>query len=179
MRHNRFTKTENMILWVMTVLFLAVVYYMILLKPVLAETKENHRNAAILQEELNVQLERSVHKTQMNRRLTESPNLETEWHLSHVEEAQELESLELILKDALSYKIHKERIWEEDGILRRQMWIWYQTSSVEQGMRIMRAVEDGPFPCVISDVELQYIEEQELAEIEFLLTCFSLGTEGE
>lgn len=175
MKRSRFTTADNTVLWTVTVLFLILIYYIFFLNPVLAETKENQRKVENLREELNLQMELSAQKRQMENRLTEKNYTEERLLVSDDYVTQELYVLEMALADSLSYDIHKVHTVTEDGILRRQIQICYVTASMDHAIEIMNIIEQGPVRCLISEVDLQEIENTGRVETNLLVTYYEVG----
>lgn len=174
MLRRKFTALENMLLLVSTLVFLACFYYWILLKPVLAEVGENRLEASLLQEELNIQLELAGRKNRMLEQLKHPPQKLSGELLPYDNAKYEMRELDVVLKHALTYDISAGTPVKADGIVRRAVHIVYETDSYEQAAEIVKTIEDGPYRCLVSDVEMILKENGPKVETDLTVTYFEL-----
>ncbi len=179
MLRRKFTVLENMLLLTVTVLFLTSFYYLFLLKPVLGELGGNRLEISLLQKELEVQLELASQKNRMQERLENPPRKLSGELLPYDNAKNEMRELERVLGDTLSYDISADMPIKVNGIVRRNVRIDYGTDSYDKAVSIIKAIEEGPYRCLISDVEMMIKGEPDNVETSLWMTYFELNPEEE
>jgi len=177
MLRRKFTARENLLLLVLTILMLASVYYLLLLKPVLGEIRENRMESSLLNQELNIELAMAAKKRRMVEKLEHPPEKLAGELMPYDNAKNEIRELDRVLQDACSYDISADIPVAEDGIVRRSVQIHFLADSYEQVAEIIRAIEQGPYRCLVSELELTEKEIQNQVEARIWVTYFEVDLE--
>lgn len=179
MLRRRFTAFENMLLLMLSIIFVTVFYYVFLLKPVISEIHENHVEASLLQEELNIQLEMAAKKERMQRELERSPQKLAGALMPYDNAKNEMKELDSVLRNVITYDISADTPVKTGGIVRRNVMIACEADSYEAATEIVRRIEEGPYRCLVSYVEMNVNEDSGGIGMELRVTYYEIDPESD
>lgn len=148
-----FTVREKILLLVLVILILAAGYYLAVDQPVRTSIQE----AKYQQEELNIELQllktKAAKYMKMQNELNAVGSLGEVGVMGSYNNAKaELNELNQILADAISYDISFEDVTREGNLIRRGFHLTFTTESYEKAAYMLRSLCTGEWRCLVSDV---------------------------
>ena len=169
---NKISKREKGMLAVLLVLIVGCVYYLFFLTPNLEQQAALKEEITIMDDQVIMAQARVTHLNLMkkevkaikeeNNNIKEVPAFDNSKKL--------MNSLNLILSQAVQYTLEFIETEETDGIVRRYVSLEFDCADYEDARAILQDIHDGKYPCVLQDVAIY--NEDEIYSVSATLTYF-------
>lgn len=152
----KISKREKVMLAVLFVMLIGAAYYLLFLTPNTEKKASLEAEIASMDDQLVMAQARAVGLKQMQQELEAMKASDTEIkEVPPFDNSKKLmESLHLILGQAVQYTVNFSGISEEDGIVRRNVNLSYQCTTYDAARTILQNIHDGKYPCVLLDVSI-------------------------
>lgn len=154
---NKISKREKIMLAALLVLIVGCVYYLFFLTPTL-EKQETLKSKINSMEDQVINAQAKV--GQLNKMKKEIKDIvESDADIKAIpafdNSKKLMNSLNLILSNAVEYTLSFTGAKETDGIVRRTVSLTYECNSYKDARNILQSIHDGPYPCVLQDVSIK------------------------
>jgi len=152
--NRNFTLRENLLLrfFVATLLFGA--YYYVILKPLYLDIDREEQKRIAVEDELEIQRYMSGKKEAMLAQLDSGLEYGNGELGVYNNLSNEIKELDKILAGTQSYNLSFSQAEVTDNIVRRNIFISYETRTYNQACDILEAIENSRYQCLIKDVRL-------------------------
>lgn len=153
MINRRFTFQDNLFLAVVTMLLIAGFCYLFAGKPLYGRIREVRREMAEVEDELEIQRYMAKRKENMIREMEEEAEKGNGKPASYGNLIGEMDELGVILSEARAYDISISREEVSGDTVRREIAVSYQADSYRQARKILEAIENGTYCCLVKDAD--------------------------
>lgn len=154
---NKISKREKIMLAVLLVLIVGCVYYLFFLTPNLEKQTELKADITAMDDEVISARAKVEHLNKMKKEIKEirESNADLKSVPAFDNSKKLMNSLNLILGQAVEYSLNFTGAKETDGIVRRTVELAYECNSYKDARNILQSIHDGPYPCVLQDVSIK------------------------
>lgn len=157
---NKISKREKIMLAVLLVLIVGCVYYLFFLTPNLEKQASLKEEITAMDDQVIMAQARVNHLNKMKKDLKaiKEENKDIKEVPAFDNSKKLMNSLNLILSQAVQYTLNFTGTEETDGIVRRNVALTYECAEYEDVRAILQDIHDGKYPCVLQDVSISYDE---------------------
>lgn len=152
--NRKFTVRENLLLRFFVVLLLFGAYYYTILEPLYLDIGREEQMRVAVEDELEIQHYMSEKKEAMLAQLESEPEDGNGELGVYNNLSNEIKELDKILAGTQSYNLSFSQAELTNNIVRRNIFISYETRTYHQACDILEAIENSRYQCVIKDVRL-------------------------
>lgn len=155
---NKISKREKVMLAVLLALIVGCVYYLFFLTPTLEKKASLENEIVGMEDHVLMAQTQAAHlkKMQMELKEIKAENADIKEVPAFDNSKKLMQSLNLILSQAVQYTVDFAEADETDGIVRREVSLSYECNSYEDARAILQNIHDGKYPCVLQDVAINY-----------------------
>ena len=153
---NKISKREKVLLVVLCALVVVCAYYLFFLTPTMETKASLESEITAMDDQVITAQARVAHRNKMQQELevikAENKNIKD---LPVYDNNKKLmESLNMMLGQAVQYTINFSGTSETDGIIRREVDLSYVCNTYNDARAILQNIHDGKYPCVLQDVSI-------------------------
>lgn len=152
----RFTRQEKILLLVCALMFLGIFYYQVIWKST-SQTIENY-NIQILEDELLLAQTKAIKMVEMENYIEQNKEQNRGIVADYNNLQNEITELNEILAEASTYQLDFEDATTDGSIVRRNINITFQTGDYSAAKRIIQALKDSRYKCLVREINLSVKE---------------------
>lgn len=154
MLKRKFTLRETVLLLIMSVLFLVVFYYLMVVSPVNEEVSRCASEQVPVEDDISTEIIKASRKKKMLEEMEQMPE-EPQGELRPYNNLNyEMRELYQALEDAESYNISFSEARASGTIVRRNISIAFQAASYERMKAILEKMADSQYRCIMKDLDI-------------------------
>lgn len=164
---NKISKREKVMLAVLLALIVGCVYYLFFLTPTLEKKASLEDQITSMEDQVFMAQTQAAHLKKMQKELQKikTENADIKEVPAFDNSKKLMQSLNLILGQAVQYNLDFTGTTEADGIIRRSVSLSYECNTYKDARAILQNVHDGKYPCVLKDVAINYDETYKISAI--------------
>ena len=164
---NKISKREKVMLAVLLALIVGCVYYLFFLTPTLEKKSSLEDQIASMEDQVLMAQTQAAQLKRMQKELKElkAENADIKEIPAFDNSKKLMQSLNMILGQAVQYNLDFTGTTETDGIVRRSVSLSYECNTYKDARAILQNIHDGKYPCVLMDVAINYDETYRISAI--------------
>ena len=154
MMNRKFTAREAWLLLLLSVLLLALFYYLALYRPVNLEVERCAALQVPVEEDLELQMMKATRKKKMVDELENAPEKQQGELLPYNNIKNEITDLYEALSPAATYNLSFSEAVASGNIVRRDISISFQTENYQKVRSILEQMHSSPYRCILKDLSI-------------------------
>ena len=154
MMNRKFTAREAWLLLLLSVLLLALFYYLALYRPVNLEVERCAALQVPVEEDLELQMMKAARKKKMVDELENAPEKQQGELLPYNNIKNEITDLYEALSPAATYNLSFSEAVASGNIVRRDISISFQTENYQKVRSILEQMHSSPYRCILKDLSI-------------------------
>lgn len=154
MMNRKFTAREAWLLLLLSVMLLALFYYLALYRPVNLEVERCAALQVPVEEDLELQMMKATRKKKMVDELENAPEKQQGELLPYNNIKNEITDLYEALSPAATYNLSFSEAVASGNIVRRDISISFQTENYQKVRSILEQMHSSPYRCILKDLSI-------------------------
>ena len=154
MMNRKFTAREAWLLLLLSVMLLALFYYLALYRPVNLEVERCAALQVPVEEDLELQMMKATRKKKMVDELENAPEKQQGELLPYNNIKNEITDLYEALSPAATYNLSFSEAVASGNIVRRDISISFQTENYQKVRAILEQMHSSPYRCILKDLSI-------------------------
>ena len=154
MMNRKFTAREAWLLLLLSVMLLALFYYLALYRPVNLEVERCAALQVPVEEDLELQMMKATRKKKMVDELENAPEKQQGELLPYNNIKNEITDLYKALSLAATYNLSFSEAVASGNIVRRDISISFQTENYQKVRSILEQMHSSPYRCILKDLSI-------------------------
>ena len=154
MMNRKFTAREAWLLLLLSVMLLALFYYLALYRPVNLEVERCAALQVPVEEDLELQMMKAARKKKMVDELENAPEKQQGELLPYNNIKNEITDLYEALSPAATYNLSFSEAVASGNIVRRDISISFQTENYQKVRSILEQMHSSPYRCILKDLSI-------------------------
>lgn len=154
MMNRKFTAREAWLLLLLSVMLLALFYYLALYRPVNLEVERCAALQVPVEEDLELQMMKATRKKKMVDELENAPEKQQGELLPYNNIKNEITDLYEALSPAATYNLSFSEAVASGNIVRRDISISFQTENYQKMRSILEQMHSSPYRCILKDLSI-------------------------
>ena len=154
MMNRKFTAREAWLLLLLSVMLLALFYYLALYRPVNLEVERCAALQVPVEEDLELQMMKATRKKKMVDELENAPEKQQGELLPYNNIKNEITDLYEALSPAATYNLSFSEAVASGNIVRRDISISFQTENYQKVRSILGQMHSSPYRCILKDLSI-------------------------
>lgn len=154
MMNRKFTAREAWLLLLLSVMLLALFYYLALYHPVNLEVERCAALQVPVEEDLELQMMKATRKKKMVDELENAPEKQQGELLPYNNIKNEITDLYEALSPAATYNLSFSEAVASGNIVRRDISISFQTENYQKVRSILEQMHSSPYRCILKDLSI-------------------------
>lgn len=154
MMNRKFTAREAWLLLLLSVMLLALFYYLALYRPVNLEVERCAAQQVPVEEDLELQMMKATRKKKMVDELENAPEKQQGELLPYNNIKNEITDLYEALSPAATYNLSFSEAVASGNIVRRDISISFQTENYQKVRSILEQMHSSPYRCILKDLSI-------------------------
>lgn len=154
MMNRKFTAREAWLLLLLSVMLLALFYYLALYRPVNLEVERCADLQVPVEEDLELQMMKATRKKKMVDELENAPEKQQGELLPYNNIKNEITDLYEALSPAATYNLSFSEAVASGNIVRRDISISFQTENYQKVRSILEQMHSSPYRCILKDLSI-------------------------
>lgn len=154
MMNRKFTAREAWLLLLLSVMLLALFYYLALYRPVNLEVERCAALQVPVEEDLELQMMKAARKKKMVDELENAPEKQQGELLPYNNIKNEITDLYEALSPAVTYNLSFSEAVASGNIVRRDISISFQADTYQKVRSILEQMHSSPYRCILKDLSI-------------------------
>lgn len=154
MMNRKFTAREAWLLLLLSVMLLALFYYLALYRPVNLEVERCAALQVPVEEDLELQMMKATRKKKMVDELENAPEKQQGELFPYNNIKNEITDLYEALSPAATYNLSFSEAVASGNIVRRDISISFQTENYQKVRSILEQMHSSPYRCILKDLSI-------------------------
>ena len=154
MMNRKFTAREAWLLLLLSVMLLALFYYLALYRPVNLEVERCAAQQVPVEEDLELQMMKATRKKKMVDELENAPEKQQGELLPYNNIKNEITDLYEALSPAATYNLSFSEAVASGNIVRRDISISFQADTYQKVRSILEQMHSSPYRCILKDLSI-------------------------
>ena len=154
MMNRKFTAREAWLLLLLSVMLLALFYYLALYRPVNLEVERCAALQVPVEEDLELQMMKAARKKKMVDELENAPEKQQGELLPYNNIKNEITDLYEALSPAATYNLSFSEAVASGNIVRRDISISFQADTYQKVRSILEQMQSSPYRCILKDLSI-------------------------
>ena len=154
MMNRKFTAREAWLLLLLSVMLLALFYYLALYRPVNLEVERCAALQVPVEEDLELQMMKAARKKKMVDELENAPEKQQGELLPYNNIKNEITDLYEALSPAATYNLSVSEAVASGNIVRRDISISFQADTYQKVRSILEQMHSSPYRCILKDLSI-------------------------
>lgn len=154
MMNRKFTAREAWLLLLLSVMLLALFYYLALYRPVNLEVERCAALQVPVEEDLELQMMKATRKKKMVDELENAPEKQQGELLPYNNIKNEITDLYEALSPAATYNLSFSEAVASGNIVRRDISISFQADTYQKVRSILEQMHSSPYRCILKDLSI-------------------------
>ena len=154
MMNRKFTAREAWLLLLLSVMLLALFYYLALYRPVNLEVERCAALQVTVEEDLELQMMKAARKKKMVDELENAPEKQQGELLPYNNIKNEITDLYEALSPAATYNLSFSEAVASGNIVRRDISISFQADTYQKVRSILEQMHSSPYRCILKDLSI-------------------------
>ena len=154
MMNRKFTAREAWLLMLLSVMLLALFYYLALYRPVNLEVERCAALQVPVEEDLELQMMKATRKKKMVDELENAPEKQQGELLPYNNIKNEITDLYEALSPAATYNLSFSEAVASGNIVRRDISISFQADTYQKVRSILEQMHSSPYRCILKDLSI-------------------------